>query len=127
MQQVKVEMVCPKARETPLASPFNSVPCHMRRPHFGNQEYLFTPTRNDAADQLLRLAVSINLRRINQSHAQRNAFAQRVFFDRCGVSSLTQTRRALTKRWDDGSVVKISLFAQTHLERCQGPLPLMAR
>ena len=41
-----------------------------------------------------------------QSHAQRNAFAQRVFFDRCGVSSLTQTRRALTKRWDDGSVVE---------------------
>ena len=78
----------------------------MRRPHFGNQEYLFTPTRNDATNQLLRIAVSINLRRINQSHAQRDAFAQRVFFDRCGVSSLTQTRRALTERWDDGSVVK---------------------
>ena len=67
---------------------------------------MFTPTRNDATDQLLRIAVSINLRRINQSHAQRNAFAQRVFFDRCRMSSLTQTRRALTERWDDGSVVE---------------------
>ena len=78
----------------------------MRRPHFGNQEYLFTPTRNDATDHLLCLAVSINLRRIDQSHAQRNTLAQRVFFDRCGMSSLTQTRRALTKRRDNGSVVE---------------------
>ena len=33
MQQVKVEMVCPKARDTPLASPFNSVPCYIKDGH----------------------------------------------------------------------------------------------
>ena len=58
-------MVCPKARETPLASPFNSV-CHMSRPDFGNQEYVFTQTRNDISDQFLRIAISGYLGRIDQ-------------------------------------------------------------
>jgi hypothetical protein len=106
MQQVKVEIVGPKARETPLASSFNSVPCNMSRPNFGNQEYVFAPTRNDVSDQFLCVAISVNLRRINQRHAQRNAFAQRFFLNRSRMSSLAQTRRTLTERRDDGSVVE---------------------
>jgi len=57
MQQVKVEVVGPKAGEAPLASSFNSVSGHMSRPDFGNQEYMFTLTRNDATDQFLCVAI----------------------------------------------------------------------
>jgi hypothetical protein len=99
-------MVGPKARKTPLTGPFNSIPCHMSRPDLGNQEYLFAPTRNDMTDQFLRVAISVNLRCINQRHAQRNTFAQRFFLNRFGVASLAQTRRTLPKRWDNSSVAE---------------------
>ena len=100
----------------------------MSRPDFGNQEYLFTPTRNDMTDQFLRVAVSINLRRINQRHSQRNAFAQRVFLDRFRMSALAQTRRTLTERWDDGSVVEFHGSPRRIWSRARPePLPLMAR
>ena len=98
MQQVKVEVVGPKAGEAPLASSFNSVSGHMSRPDFGNQEYMFTLTRNDATDQFLCVAISVNLRRINQGHAERNAFAQRFFLNGFRMSSLAQTRRTLAER-----------------------------
>src|SRR5262249_36265740 len=106
MQQVKVEIISPEAGETPLARPFNSVPCYMCRPHFGYQEYVFTPTTNNVTNQFLPVTISVNLRRIDQGHAQRNAFAQRFFLGRLGVSSLAQPCRTLTERWDDGSVVE---------------------
>jgi hypothetical protein len=69
MQQVKVEITSPKAREASLTGPLNSVPCHMSWPDLGNQEYVFPLTRNDVTDQSLCVAVSVNLRRINQRHA----------------------------------------------------------
>ncbi len=104
MQQVKVEIVSPKAGKACLTGSLNSVPCHMSRPDFRHQEYAFTLTRNDVADQFLRIAVSVNLRRINQCHAQRDALAQCFFLDRFRISSLAQTCRTLTERRDDGSV-----------------------
>src|ERR1700751_5539869 len=106
MQKVKVEMIGPKACETSLASPFNSVAGHMSRPDFGNQEYVFTLTRNDATDKFLGVAVSINLCCIDQGHAKRNAFAQRFFLNGFRMSSLAQTRRTLTQRWNDDPVAE---------------------
>jgi hypothetical protein len=44
MQQVKVEIVSPKAGKACLPGPLNSVPCHMCRPGLGNQEYVFALT-----------------------------------------------------------------------------------
>ena len=69
MQQVKVEIISPKTSKASITGPLNSVSCHMSRPDLGNQEYVFTLTRNDMTDQFLRVAVSVNLRRINQRHA----------------------------------------------------------
>ena len=106
MQQIKVEIVGPKAGKACLTGPLNSVSCHMSRPDFGNQEYVFTLTRNNVTDQFLRVAISVNLRRVNQGHAQRNAFAQRFFLNRFRMSSLAQTRRTLTECRDDDSVVE---------------------
>src|SRR5262249_31578205 len=94
MQQVKVEIVGPKAGEAPLASSFNSVSGHMT-PDLGNQEYMFS---NGATDQFLCVAISVNLRRINQGHAERNAFAQRFFLNGFRMSSLAQARRTLAER-----------------------------
>jgi hypothetical protein len=99
-------MVGPKARETPLASPLNSVPSYMSRPNFGNQEYVFAPTRDDATNQLFRVAISVNLRCINQRHAQRNTFAQRFFLNSFRMSFLAQARRTLTECLNNGSVVE---------------------
>src|SRR6476619_53599 len=48
MQQVKVEIVSPKASEAPLTGPLNSVPCHVSRPDFRHQDYVFRLTRNVA-------------------------------------------------------------------------------
>jgi NAD(P)-dependent dehydrogenase (short-subunit alcohol dehydrogenase family) len=78
----------------------------MSWPDFGDQEYAITLTRNDMTYQFLGLAVSVYLRGIDQRHAQRNAFAQRFFLVRFRVSSLAQTRRTLTERRDDGSVME---------------------
>jgi hypothetical protein len=67
---------------------------------------LFTPTRDHVTNQFLSVAISINLRRINQCHTERNAFAQRFFLHRFRMSSLAQTRRTLTERWNDRSVAE---------------------
>ena len=69
MQQVKVKIISPKVSKASLTCPLNSVSCHMSRPDLGNQEYVFTLPRNDMTDQSLCVAVSVNLRRINQRHA----------------------------------------------------------
>jgi hypothetical protein len=61
----------------------------MSRPDFRDQKYVFTPTRNDATYQFLRVTISINFRSINQRHAHRGAFAQRFFLKSFRMSSLT--------------------------------------
>ena len=57
-----------------------SVPCHMRRPHFGNQEYLFTPTRNDATveEDALREGISLGMTLIDTAEISGNGEAEKL-------------------------------------------------
>ena len=75
MQQVKVKIISPETGETFFTRLFNSVACRMSGPDFGNEEYVFTLTRDDVSDQFLRAAISVYFRCINHGHAERNAFA----------------------------------------------------
>ena len=112
--------------------PLNSVPCHMRRPDFGTR-ILFTPTRNDAADRF-RIAVSM-ISAVSIKSCPAECLRATRLLRRSGVSFLTQTRRALTKRWttvpSGNFTVRCGLFegvpltgaaamaAQLHGRHCQ--------
>src|SRR5262249_45089762 len=56
------------------------------------------------ADQSLGAAVAVEFRRVDQGHADGKTGAQRLLFIGFRTSSLSQTRRALAERRDDGAV-----------------------
>ena len=72
--------------------------------YFRNQKYAVALIVNHVADQFLGPAVAIVVRCVDQRHAERNACAQRFFFNSGRVFSLRETRRALTERRDDGAI-----------------------
>ena len=100
-------MISAETGEARLASTRDAVSRHVIGPHFGDQEYAVALTGNHAADQFLGAAIAVNLRRVNQRHSERKTRAQRFFLNGFRMSSLRETRRALTERRDDGAVVEL--------------------
>src|SRR5262249_38998722 len=61
---------------------------------------------NRTTDELLREAVAVISRRVDQRHAERDAGAYRFFFDRLRMLSLREMPGALAERWNSGTVWK---------------------
>src|SRR5215469_2539231 len=94
-------MISAETDQARIASPRDAVACHVIGPHFRDYEYAVALTGNDAADQFLRPAIAVNLRRVDQPHPERKAGAQRFFLSGLRMSSLREICRALTERRDN--------------------------
>ena len=106
MQQVEVEMVGAEASEACLASTGDAVSRHLTGLHLRDQEDPVALTGNHLADKLLGATVSVISRRIEQSHAERNAGMYRLRFDRRRMSSLPEVPGTLTQSRDGSAVWK---------------------
>src|SRR5215831_14331290 len=83
-------MISAETGQARIASPRDAVACHVIGPHFRDYEYAVALTGNDAADQFLRPAIAVNLRRVDQPHPERKAGAQRFFLSGLRMSSLAR-------------------------------------
>src|SRR3989440_12857587 len=104
MQQIEIEMVGAETSQARLASTRDAISRHLVGLHLGDQEYTVALTGNHVTNQFLGAAVGVTSRRIDQRHAERNAWAQRLFFNSRRMSSQSEMRGALTERRDGGAV-----------------------
>ena len=107
MQQVKIEIISAETAEARLASPRDAVSRHVIGPDFRDEEHAVALAGNDAADQFLRAAAAIHLRRVDQRHSERKTGTQRFFLGRFRTSLLRKICRALAERRDNGSIAEL--------------------
>jgi hypothetical protein len=65
VQQIEIEVICTETGKTPLASTRYAVPRCMSRQHLGDEEYVVALASYYAANQFLRVAVAVCLRRVD--------------------------------------------------------------
>src|SRR5437763_15623306 len=107
MQQVKIEILSAETAEARLASPRNASIRHVIRPDFRDEEHAVALAGNDAADQFLRAAATIHLRRVDQIHSKRKTGTQRFFLGSFRTSLLREICRALAESRDNGSIAEL--------------------
>src|SRR6516164_1904728 len=107
MKQIEIQVPSAETSEARRASTRDAIAGHFIGLHLGHQEYAVALTGNHLTNRLLRAAVTVVSRCIDQRHAERNACAQRLLLNSWRVPSLTQMRGALTERWDASAVWKL--------------------
>src|SRR5450631_4911009 len=100
-------MISAETGEARLASTRDAVSRHVIGPHLGDQEHAVALTGNHVANKFLGAAVAVDFRGVNQRHPERKACAQSFFLSSFRMSSLRESRRALTERRDDGAIVEL--------------------
>src|SRR5580698_6286234 len=106
MQQIQVEMISTQTRKARRASTGDAISSDFIGLHFGDQEDTLALTGNHVPEKLLGAAIPVVSRGIDQRHAELNAGAYRLCFERWRVSSLPQMPGALAERGDGGAVWK---------------------
>src|SRR5579872_5873036 len=99
-------MIGAKTSETGVASTRDAIIRHLIGLHLRHQEYTVAPSGEHTAEELLRSAVAIISRRIEQVHSERNTCLQCRFFNRQWMSSLTEMPTALAQRCNGGAFRK---------------------
>src|SRR5438132_10716189 len=107
MQQIEIEMVGAETSQARLASTRDAPSRQLVGLHLGDQEYTVALTGKHATNQFLGAAVAVISRRIDQRHPERNAYAQRLFFNSWRMPSQSEMRGALTERRDGSAVWKL--------------------
>src|SRR5579863_1866836 len=104
VQQIEIQILCAQTSEACLTGTGDAITGYFIALDLGDQEYALALSGNRMTNELLGAAVAVVARGVDQRHAQRNARAQRLFFDSRRVSSLTEVPAALTQCRDDGAV-----------------------
>jgi len=107
MQQIEIKILSAETSEARRASTRDAIARHLIALHLGDQEYAVALTGNHVTNELLGAAVAVISRRVDQRHGERNACAQRLFFNSWRMSSLTEMPAALTERRDGSAVWKL--------------------
>src|SRR5271170_3211329 len=107
MQQIEIKIVGAQTSEARRASTRDTVARHLIAFHLRDQKYAVALSGNYVTNELLRAAVAVVSRRIDQRHAERNACAQRLFLNSFRMPSLAEMPAALTERRNDGAVWKL--------------------
>src|SRR5579864_4692209 len=106
MQQIEIKILGAETSEARRASTRDAIARDLIALHLGDQEYAVALIGNHVTDELLGATVAVISRRVDQCHAERNARAQRLFFNSLRMSSLTEMPAALAERRDAGAVWK---------------------
>jgi hypothetical protein len=107
VQQIEIKMISAETGEARLTSARDAVSLYMIGQHLGDQEYAVALTGNHVANEFLRAAIAVQLRRIDQRQPDRKASAQRFFLNSFRMSSLCEMPRALAQRRDNGTVAEL--------------------
>src|SRR5260221_5590373 len=126
MHQIKIQVLAAETSEARRASTRDAIAGHLIALHLGDQVYAVALTGDHFTDELFGSAAAVVSRRIDQRHAERNTRAQRLFFDRQRVPTLTGMPAALTELRDDRAVGKL-YGPHSGLRRRVGPRILCSR
>src|SRR3989304_351575 len=102
--KVEIEMIRAETGKARLARARDAVSRPLSPPDLRAQEGTIALTGDRTADKILR---SVDLRRVDHGHPERQAGAQRFFFGGLRMSSLSKARRPLAGRRDDRATAEL--------------------